>query len=65
MQRLTRLLFGESSARERVVHEPACTCPDCGAAMRRIGEDVSEIISAIFWNLAAGVPQMRSTISGV
>lgn len=25
-----------------VVHEPACTWPDCGGAMRRIGEDVTE-----------------------
>lgn len=25
--------------REDVVHEPACVCPDCGGAMRRIGED--------------------------
>lgn len=28
--------------REDVVHEPPCTCPDCGGAMRRIGEDVTE-----------------------
>jgi transposase len=24
------------------VHAPACLCPDCGGAMRRIGEDVTE-----------------------
>ena len=29
--------------REQVLHAPACTCPDCGAAMRKIGEDVSEV----------------------
>jgi transposase len=34
----------EHLPRERVVHEPACTCPECGAAMRRIGEDVSEVL---------------------
>lgn len=28
--------------REDVVHEPPCTCPDCGDAMRRMGEDVTE-----------------------
>ena len=28
--------------REDVLHEPPCTCPDCGGAMRRIGEDVTE-----------------------
>ena len=30
--------------RERVVHQPACTCPECGAAMRQIGEDVAEVL---------------------
>ncbi len=30
--------------RERVVHEPPCTCPDCGGTLRRIGEDVSEVL---------------------
>ena len=29
--------------RETIVHAPAsCTCPDCGAAMRKLGEDISE-----------------------
>lgn len=28
--------------REEVLHEPACVCPDCGGAMRRMGEDVTE-----------------------
>src|SRR5215472_17397072 len=32
--------------RQEVVHEPendgACTCPDCGGAMARLGEDVTE-----------------------
>jgi transposase len=37
----------EHLPRERVVHEPACTCPDCGAAMRRIGEDVSEVLDYV------------------
>jgi transposase len=34
-------------AREQRVHEPACNCPDCGAAMRKIGEDVSEVIDYV------------------
>ncbi|MBI3069653.1 MAG: IS66 family transposase [Betaproteobacteria bacterium] len=37
----------EHLPRECVVHEPACTCPDCGAAMRKIGEDVSEVLDYI------------------
>lgn len=28
--------------REDIVHAPACLCPDCGSAMRKIGEDVTE-----------------------
>lgn len=42
-----RRALPEHLARERVVHEPACTCPDCGAAMRRIGEDVSEMLDYV------------------
>src|SRR3990172_4521044 len=37
----------EHLPRERVVHQPACSCPDCGAAMRQIGEDVSEILDYV------------------
>lgn len=37
----------EHLPRERVVHEPSCTCPDCGAAMRKIGEDVSEVLDYV------------------
>jgi transposase len=33
--------------RTRVEHTPVCTCPDCGAAMRKIGEDVSEILDYV------------------
>jgi transposase len=33
--------------RESVVHEPACQCPQCGAAMRKIGEDVSEMLEYV------------------
>ena len=34
--------------RETIVHQPAsCTCPDCGAAMRKLGEDISEQLDFI------------------
>lgn len=33
--------------RIRVEHTPACTCPECGAAMRKIGEDVAEILEYV------------------
>jgi transposase len=37
----------EHLPREHLVHEPACNCPDCGAAMRKIGEDVSEVLDYV------------------
>ena len=37
----------EHLPRENVVHQPACNCPDCGAAMRQIGEDVSEVLEHV------------------
>jgi transposase len=37
----------EHLPRESVVHEPACQCPQCGAAMRKIGEDVSEMLEYV------------------
>lgn len=33
--------------RERVVHEIACTCSDCGVPMRRIGEDMAEVLEYV------------------
>lgn len=34
--------------RETIVHAPSsCTCPDCGAAMRKLGEDISEQLDFI------------------
>jgi transposase len=34
--------------RETVVHAPtSCSCPDCGAAMRELGEDVSEMLDMV------------------
>ena len=33
--------------RTRIEHTPACACPDCGAAMRKIGEDVAEVLEYV------------------
>jgi transposase len=33
--------------REEEVHEPACTCPSCGGAMRKLGEDVTEVLEYV------------------
>jgi transposase len=34
--------------RETIVHEPtSCNCPDCGSAMRKLGEDVSELLDMV------------------
>lgn len=37
----------EHLPREEDVHEPACTCPNCGGAMRRLGEDVTEVLEYV------------------
>jgi transposase len=42
-----RRALPEHLARDERLHAPACTCPDCGAAMRRIGEDVSEVLDYV------------------
>ena len=34
----------EHLPREAVVHPAPCTCPDCGSALRKIGEDVTETL---------------------
>jgi transposase len=35
--------------REEIVHQPdgACRCPDCGAGMARLGEDVTEVLDYV------------------
>jgi len=43
----TRKPLPEHLPRERVVHAPACTCPECGHEMRQIGEDVSEVLDYV------------------
>ena len=34
----------EHLPRREIVHSPDCTCPACGGAMRKVGEDVSEVL---------------------
>jgi transposase len=41
-----RALPAHLPARE-VVHEPGCTCPACGGEMRKVGEDVTDILDYI------------------
>jgi transposase len=33
--------------REEIVHTPSCICPECGGELRRLGEDVSEILERV------------------
>jgi len=37
----------EHLPRTRVEHTPACACPGCGCAMRKIGEDVAEVLDYV------------------
>ena len=41
-------LLPDHLPRETVLHQPAtCDCPDCGAQMRKLGEDVSEMLNYV------------------
>ena len=46
-ERPARRPLPEHLPRETVEHVPACTCPECGAAMRKIGEDVAEMLEYV------------------
>lgn len=46
-ERPTRRPLPERLPRETVEHTPACTCPDCGATMKKIGEDVAEVLEYV------------------
>jgi transposase len=37
----------EHLPREQVVHQSVCACPDCGGELRRLGEDVSEVLEYV------------------
>ena len=40
--------FPEHLPRQTVIHQPPqCDCPECGAAMRKLGEDVSEMLDYV------------------
>lgn len=43
----TRRPLPEHLPRISVVHDTACTCPDCGADLRKIGEDISEALEFV------------------
>ena len=37
----------EHLPRETVTHQQQCACPECGGALRRLGEDVSEVLEYV------------------
>jgi transposase len=37
----------EHLPREETVHEPSCTCPTCGGQMRKLGEDITEVLEYV------------------
>lgn len=47
VEKPSRKPLPEHLPREEEVHEPACTCPNCGGAMRKLGEDVSEVLEYV------------------
>jgi transposase len=42
-----RRALPEHLPREEIVHEAPCACPACGGTLRRLGEDVSEMIEFV------------------
>ena len=46
-ERPARRPLPERLPRETVEHAPVCTCPDCGATMKKIGEDVAEVLEYV------------------
>ena len=42
-----RKALPEHLPRQIELHEPACTCPNCGGAMRKLGEDVTEVLDYV------------------
>jgi transposase len=43
----TRRALPEHLPRDEIVHETPCACPECGGALRPLGEDVSEILERV------------------
>jgi transposase len=46
-QKPARRPLPEHLPREEVVHPAPCTCPSCGGALRKIGEDVTETLNYV------------------
>jgi transposase len=46
-QKPVRQSLPEHLPREEIVHETACACPACGGELRRLGEDVSEMLEYV------------------
>lgn len=46
-QKPVRRPLPETLPREEIVHEAACTCPQCGGELRRLGEDVTELLEYV------------------
>lgn len=42
-----RRALPEHLPREPVIHQTACACPACGGGLRKIGEDVSEVLDFV------------------
>jgi transposase len=47
VEKPSRKPLPEHLPRQEEVHEPACTCPNCGGAMRKLGEDVTEVLEYV------------------
>jgi transposase len=46
-QKPVRRPLPDSLPREEIVHAAACTCPKCGGELRRLGEDVTELLEYV------------------
>ena len=46
-QKPVRRPLPQSLPREEIVHQAACACPRCGGELRRLGEDVSELLEYV------------------
>jgi transposase len=47
VQKPVRQCLPEHLPRQEIVHEVPCACPSCGGELRRLGEDVSEMIEYV------------------
>ena len=60
-QKPARRLLPEHLPREEVVHPAPCTCPNCGGALRKIGEDVTETLDYVPGRFKVIRPYARET----